>query len=331
MTHKISYSSIETFEQCSEKWRLKYQEKLVSSRINSPLFFGSALDEAFSYLLLRKKTELTENELTLLTTKTVYDVFDQFMKNQEGKDLATNPDVEYSANDFDPDFLKAEDLKNLKKFDSEITDHYSFYEECRESVKAKKKLSSQDQKLFNYMNWLSLYNKGLMLIQAYEKEVLPKIKEVFDIQKQVHLENSSGDVIRGKIDFIASFVDDPDTKVICDNKTASKAYLEDSVAKSMQLSIYCESEELEKAAYVVVEKQVRKKEPKVRINIIKDTVMEESFESAFQKVDSALQLIHSNAFEKKADKKECWFFGKKCEYFGVCWFNDFTGITRKEK
>lgn len=312
-------------------WKLKYIDGWVSTSIDSPLFFGSALDEAFSFLLLKKKELLTEEELTLLTTKDQWQVYDEFMNSQNGVDIPTNPLVNYSANDFDPDFMKAKDLKALTAFDPEITDHFAFYQECRESIKNKKKLSLEDQKLFNYMNWLSLYNKGLELLKAYEKEVLPQIHRVYSIQKNAHLENASGDVIRGKIDFIASFIDRPDVPVICDNKTSSKPYSDDSVKESLQLAIYCESEETDQAAYVVVEKNVRKKEPKVRINIIKDTVSEDSFISAFKTVDNALNLINSGDFKKLEDPKKCWFFGKKCSNFGICWHNDFTGMVKKER
>jgi hypothetical protein len=66
MSIKISYSALSTLNQCSEKYRLHYIERLRSPRLYSALFFGNALDAGFSRILLEKKKERTEIELALL-------------------------------------------------------------------------------------------------------------------------------------------------------------------------------------------------------------------------------------------------------------------------
>jgi hypothetical protein len=329
MTYKLSYSQLNLFDECSYKWKLSYLDGLKTSEINSPLFFGSALDASFEYLLLSKKEDLTEEELTLLTTKTVYEVFDLAMNVQDGKTLPDNPDCFYFASDFDPELLTIKDLAELKKYDSEVTDYFLFFNQCRELIKAKKPLPLLDQKLHNLMCWMSLYRKGLLMIDEYKKTIIPQIHRVYAIQKNIHLENHSGDIIRGKIDFIASFVDNPEEKTICDNKTASQPYPDDSVANSLQLAIYCESEKIDMAAFIVAEKKVRKKDPKVRVNIIKDKVSEASYEKAFAKVDEVLHNINAGNFHKKDNQKDCFSFGRKCSYFKLCWFNNSEGLVKK--
>lgn len=329
MTYKLSYSQLNLFDECSMKWKLSYLDGLKTSEINSPLFFGSALDASFEYLLLSKKEDLTEEELTLLTTKTVYDVFDLAMNVQDGKTLPDNPDCVYFASDFDPELLTITDLAELKKYDSDVTDYLLFFTQCRELIKAKKPLPLEDQKLHNLMCWLSLYRKGLLMIDEYKKTIIPQIHRVYAIQKNIHLENHSGDIIRGKIDFIASFVDEPEVRYIVDNKTSSQPYPDDSVANSLQLAIYCESESNNKASYVVVEKKLRKKDPKVRVNIIKDKVSEESYQAAFDKIDKVLHNINAGEFHKKANQKDCFSFGRKCEFYKLCWFNNSEGLVKK--
>lgn len=329
MTYKLSYSSISTFEECSEKWRLKYIDKYRSTEINSPLFFGSALDASFEYLLLGKKHELTEDELTLLTTKSVYDVFDLAMNVQDGNTLPDNPNCVYFASDFDPDLLTIANLAELKKYDGDITDYFLFFSQCRELIKAKKSLPLADQRLHNLMCWMSLYNKGIMMIDQYKQDIIPQIREVYAIQKNVLMENASGDLVRGKIDFVCSFEDDPNTKYIVDNKTSSEPYAADSVANSLQLAIYCESEKIDMAAYVVAEKKLRKKDPRVRVNIIKGKVSEESFNAAFDKIDKTLYNIHEGNFFKKNSDRECYSFGRKCEFYKLCWYNNEEGLVKK--
>src|SRR5271165_4124507 len=50
--------------------------------------------------------------------------------------------------------------------------------------------------------WESLRVKGLLILEAYEKQVLPKIAKVFNIQKNIALENPDGDRIVGVLDAV---------------------------------------------------------------------------------------------------------------------------------
>jgi hypothetical protein len=163
-------------------------------------------------------------------------------------------------------------------------------------------------------------------LDAYRVEVLPKIHEVFSVQEKVSLPNSSGDHITGYIDFVASFVDDPSTVYIIDNKTSSTAYKPDSVQNSEQLSTYCEFKETNKAAYIVVEKKFRKREPRIRINIIKDTIPEAMFDKTFKGFDDVLSGIKANKFEKNEDS--CYAYGCKCQYFDICKGREGKGLIK---
>jgi RecB family exonuclease len=183
---------------------------------------------------------------------------------------------------------------------------------------------------YNNIGWLSLYRKGEKMIEAFERDILPEIEEVFDIQKAVELINESGDKLRGKIDFIASFKDDPSTKFIIDNKTSSGPYSVDSVKKSTQLSIYTEAENTSQAAYVVLEKKIRFKEPKVRIQIIKDSISEEQKQSVFSTIESKLNNIACAEFHKKDSPKECMFYGRACEFFNLCWHGRMDGLKKRD-
>jgi hypothetical protein len=183
---------------------------------------------------------------------------------------------------------------------------------------------------FNNLCWLSLYRKGELLISAYEANILPEIHKVFDIQKEIELINESGDKLRGKIDFIASFKDDPDTRYILDNKTSSESYKDDSVANSTQLAIYCEAETCNRAGYVVMEKKIRLKEPKTRTQIIRDEIKEEHKQKTFDIVEEKLNNIACAEFNKKDSPKECHFFGRPCEFFNLCWHGRMDGLKKRD-
>lgn len=325
----VSFSALETYEQCSEKYRLRYEERIVSEKIPSPLFFGSAIDSAVELFLLQKKKILSDKELDLLLNENAYSMFDKCMSEQNGILLEKNPDCEYFYSDFEPSILKAEDLTKLSKLYPSIQDFFEFFNKCKIKLKEKEDLSKNSKILFNHLCWMSLYRKGELLLKAYEESILPEIEEVFDIQKEIELLNESGDRLRGKIDFIASFKDRPDIIYICDNKTSSEAYRDDSVSNSTQLSIYSEAENSSNACYVVLQKKIRIKEPRVRTQIIKDTISEEQKQKTFDFVENKLNNIANKVFHKKDFPKECAFFGKTCEYFSLCWHGSMNGLRKK--
>jgi hypothetical protein len=320
---------LDCFEQCSEKYRLRYREKLSSEKISSPLFFGTAIDAAVELLLLKKKRNLSDKELDLLLTEDAFSVFDKTMKEQNGILLERNPLCEYFYSDFDHSLLTEEDFSYLKKAYPSILDWEEFFVYCKKYIKTHGELKTGSKVAFNNLCWLSLYRKGEMMLKAYAQNILPEIEEVFDIQKEVELINESGDKLRGKIDFIASFKDDPTARLIIDNKTSSEAYKSDSVANSVQLAIYCEAETCNRAAYVVLEKKMRVKEPRARTQIVKDTITEEHKQKTFDIVEQKLNNIACENFSKKDSPKDCAFFGKPCEFFNLCWHGKMDGLKKR--
>ena len=330
MSINVSFSALDCFEQCSEKYRLRYREKLASEKIPSPLFFGSAIDAAMELLLLKKKQYLTDIELDLLLNEDAYSVFDKWMREQNGQLLERNPLCEYFFSDCDLNILQAQDIAMLNIRYPSIVDFEEFIVYCKKKIKSDGELPKGSKIALNNLCWISLYRKGSLLIEAYEKDILPHIEEVFEIQKEISLENQSGDKLRGKIDFIASFKDDPTVRYLVDNKTSSEPYKDDSVANSVQLAIYCEAEACGRGAYAVMEKKMRIREPRARTQLIKDEVSDQQKQEVFDKLEAKLNNIACGEFVKKDSPKECHFFGKKCPYYSYCWNNnDMTGLYRK--
>jgi len=329
MSLKVSFSRLERYKQCSESYRLSVEERLSGIKINSPLFFGSAIDAAVELFLLKKKEELTEKELTLSLTEDAYSMFDKTMREQNGILLEKNPLCDYFASDFDPAILKIEDLSLLKKQYPSISDFFQFWEGCNSNIQARRELNGSDRVLFNHMNWLSLYRKGELLLAAFEADILPRIHRVFAIQKDIQLKNSAGDELNGKIDFIASFVDSPEKKYIVDLKTSSKPYAADAVECSVQLVIYSQAEDIPDASYAVLEKKIRIKEPKVRTQLLRGDFTQDHVGAVFDQLDSDLHKIADREFHKKSSPKECFFFGRKCQFYEVCWQGDFSKVVKR--
>lgn len=329
---RLSHSQLSCYNECSMKWKFRYIDKLRSPKISSPLFFGSALDDAFSYLLLAKKEDLTDTELDIQLNSTAEDVFYNKMltisHNKETVELSQSPFADYYTSDFSPELMNVKHETLLQQLEPayKLVDFLDFHLQCKEQLAARKKLQKDDQILYNYMSWLSLVEKGKLMLQAYKNDVMPQIHRVYDIQKSISIKNDDGDEISGLIDFTASFTDAPDVKYIVDNKTSSKPYTADSVQTSQQLSTYCHAEDTTKAAYVVVEKKLFKRAPTIRTSIIKDTIPESTFVKTFDNFEKVCYDISASKFKKNEDA--CFAYGKMCEYYQICKYDSTEGLVK---
>lgn len=337
---RVSNSSKDKYNSCARKYYYHYIAKLRSPKLGSALFFGNALDDSFSRLLLDKKMELTDEE-SLLLKKAPEVIFSEKMveaKNDAGQviQLAKSPLADYYTSDFDSSLFTSKTISSVKEMEptlDTITKIVKFHEECKANLnwrnKDKRRLTDDEFQLYNYLNWLSLNEKGKLMLQAYKRDIIPKIAQVYAIQKEIEIKNEEGDVINGKIDYIASFTDDPSVPYIMDNKTSSKAYSADSVQQSEQLATYGEAEQNFNCGYSVVQKEVFKKEPKIRTQLIKGVVAEETIEKT---LDIYANLCHNlsvagdniNNFPK--NESSCFSFGKICPYYQICKYNNYDNL-----
>jgi hypothetical protein len=339
---RISFSQRDVYNQCSEKWRLHYKEKIRTDRIGSALFFGRACDEAFNRLLLAKKTHLTEEDKEFMEKSAMdhfYDNMKEMVMNDETVFLKNSIKPLYFNSDYTPELFEDKDLSEIYdracELDLVLRDEdelEQFVKECRAIIKNDNKLEEEELFLFNLIHWLSLKKKGELMVEAYAKEVLPKIHEVHSIQEMVDLKDE-GDHLVGAIDFTCTFTEDPDLLFIVDNKTSSRPYKKDSVYYSEQLATYSEYKGIKHCAYIVVEKSIRKRHPRVRTNIIKDVIPEETLDKTFDNFTDVIYNIKEKKFKKLQEPKKCFFFGRKCDFYNYCWNNkDMSDlINLKEK
>lgn len=306
---------------CSEKYRLHYIERIRSDKLYSSLFFGKALDEAFSVLLfplLKDKTKYPQYE-----NKDPYQVFlDNMSKtihNEIEIEIKDSEKCEYFKNELDLSLLTNEQKDELSQYAPEVKWLNRFVEQYQKNYKSRgsnKVPDPLDTKLYNYICWSCLVSKGKLMIDAYKEQIIPKIESVESLQESVSIENENGDTISGAIDFIASFKSQPGVLYICDNKSSSKPYDVDSVKTSDQLATYCEYKKINKAAYVVIEKTIYKSKPHIRTQIILDTVPESTMQKTFDQFEEVVHNIDEGLFKKNFDS--CFQFGRACPYYALC-------------
>lgn len=300
MSIKVSFTAMEKYKLSPRAWYLHYQLKLRPEVIGSALVFGNAIDAGLNTLLRNKKENKTDN---------AFDVFEltltkQVVNNDE-EDLRTSKKIKYSQSDFDSDILTSDDY--------ELINSSGYIAE-----------------------WVSLRRKGFMILEAYEKQVIPHLSEIIAIQQFIQIENETKDRIIGYTDFIAKFQLDETIPycdlelkkynghlIVLDNKTSSIKYKEDSVKNSKQLGTYFEDPKLAKevnyCGYIVIPKKIRKqKEPLIPIEFIIDKVDASVISSVFEDYSNTIHGIKMGYFpcSGECSDRSKNFFG--CPYMKFC-------------
>jgi len=224
-------------------------------------------------------------------------------------------------------------------------------------------ITKDEQNSFN-PKYLSLIQKGLIILDSYNNYVVPKIKEVIACQKRVTLKNPHGDEIEGTIDLIARLSDD--RIYLLDHKTSSMEYSKDSAAKSTQLILYnylCQDEyDLDGVGFIVLGKNIWKQKtkvcnkcgyngsgenhrtcpnmnnnqrchgewvttinPKCFINIVLDAINSKIEELVLDTFDGVNRQIKNKEFVPNLDS--CIRGKLKCAYYNLCHSGDKTGLV----
>jgi hypothetical protein len=343
---------------CPKSYEYHYVKKIRPQVTSGALLFGSALDSALNILLLEKNLEKAEVEFEKQ--------FTMGKINNKEYYLPTCEKVVYSKTDFDFDLLTDEDIKQIestyKKIHGEDFGHpLDLYQRLSPSVKS---LSADDLRIYNLFNWLSMRNKGKLMLRAYLKKVIPSVKKVISVQEQIELSNELDEKVTGYLDLVAEFGDHG--LVILDNKTSTREYAADSVVTSSQLALYLHATsdkyKTRKAGYIVLKKIVNKNrtkicsvcsydgsgskhktcnnivnekrcggawketiKPDIDIQILIDEIPEQTEQIVIENVDTVNEAIKAQIFPRNLNN--CTnYWGGLCPYFGLCYKNKMEGL-----
>jgi len=330
----LSHSQMNTYTDCPRKWFLDKQKRLRPNYKGSALLFGSALDSAVEHILLN----LEDPEAKIMARKEFRYNLKNFDVNGVKKQLPSDLlDVRFFAGDVDPKLLDQElvDQICVENLHIEALDLADFLEYCKQQRKSKTALKKVEQKLFNWMAYSSMMIKGIMLLDVLGDWIDENIAEVHEVQKKIEIENNNGDKFIGYLDFIVTLKDG--RRVLIDLKTSSnptKYYPPESASESVQLGIYAQEEGIEDVAYLVGDKKIRVREPRVRLSFIEGKITEEHLDTIFENIEEATTEIKEKlelgegAFEKNLDS--CVNFGG-CPYFNYCKKGDMKGLCYVKK
>lgn len=348
---KVSHSALQVLNECGQKYKYRYVDRLYSRTVGSALPFGSAFDKAI--------------DACMMNTEDPIEVFDKYWLrgfiNGELVDLKTSNLVEYLAGDPDLDLLTKEDFEELN---SDII----YAAGVLDDVKSGNTLSAEALSLYYAICWTSLRRKGHIMIETFIREIKPRVKRVLASQYKIEMFNEEGDSSVGYIDFIVE-LDDSRIAVI-DVKTASMDYAWDSVRTSTQLAGYIFQVEntfnTRLGGYAVVSKKLVKTKTKTctvcghvatgshrtcdatlggkrcgggwdevveisgRSQFLLDEIPQQTENIVIDNYNQSAKLIKAEIFTRNFNA--CINrYGKKCEFYSKCYNNQDTNLIHVPK
>jgi hypothetical protein len=280
------------------KYFYHYFLYLREAKLGSPLFFGSLIETALDALF--KGSSLEEAQAVFRKNFITYQV------NGSTINLSNSPLVRYSKADLDLDIFTDKERQDLAN------------------------------KSLQFQSWSSLQRKGELMIEAYHRDILPRIKKVIATQLYFSIPNDAGDEINGFADLVCEWEDG--RTILIDHKTSAQAYPADAVSTEQygkQTALYYEAfkdkYKLDATGFFVMEKKIRKKEPRARTNIILGKPPEELIEKTFDEFDNVLHNIKQGEFPCLSPA--CDAYGQECCYKKYCKSEgkDMTGLVKVGK
>lgn len=230
---RLSHSQISTYSTCGKKYEYHYIQKLREKVTSAALLFGTALDNTINQVLLDKQAGVTP------TPNTYKDLFDKLWLlgeiNKQKIALNNTPLVVYAESDFDADLLNETHASTCGFASKEKMLNFVKMIRFKKKEQGYHNLSESERIKFGQINWHCLRTKGQLMLDEYITNVLPKIKQVLEVQHTITLNDTDGNSVTGIVDAVLDFGDGP---VVTDLKTSSRPYSNDSASKSPQLSIY---------------------------------------------------------------------------------------------
>jgi len=337
---KISYSAVSDFKACPQKY---YHKKQYRTRLKASAFaFGNAIESAITTLLETKSLAQalgTYKDEWFCTPANRwqgdFEVFDS--------DL-----VFYYLSDYDKQLLTKVDWKLLGRWCEELLDDNEAEEiinEVYKDIKENKFVDAERRKFYHRAVWLCCRRRGLLMVKAFYRDILPEVKEVIACQKSVEMENEDGDKSVGYIDYILR-IKGYDYKVTFDLKASGKLYSQHDLQTTDQLRSYAAAEGSSYIGYLVLLKKIKhdkscsscgharennrlkncEKCKKGKYTSIKSKALsqvlvrkleEEDLDGVIDDFTEITMAIKNKVVWK--NPSACFNFNTKCEFYDACW------------
>lgn len=345
---QLSNSSMEKYNSCPKAYDLHYNKKIRSTLLSSALYFGGYIGESIQEHIVNREVNPIQMFETLMQEVDI---------NGVKQSLPKNANIRYFLGDFDPEVLTDDDWREIeifrKELGLEIDDHPLKFEDFRQEYKAE---VISDLDILAYMNlhfWYSMLRKGIMILQGFISDLVPRIHKVHGIEIPIKIDISSpddkplSDYIIGYIDLKCDFelnekeaemLDRKEGDIVTgvfDFKTSSGRYYAKKFQESAQLHLYEFCEQTGVIGYFVAVKKIkrpkrgdRKGDEFAEIQTIlmnSDTELQDHF---LDKAEETLYNIQMGNFEKNLSACSNQF-GRPCNFINYCKHGDKTNLIKK--
>ena len=199
MTLRLSHSQRELYALCPRKYYYRYVQKMRPKEKGSALFFGIAFDEA---------TEVLSGGGTYAEA---VDKFNELWLRQE-----TNFNVKFAKSDFTSKILEKQDWNKLEAATASLNHSKpkAEYEEngdvkrlVSELVKFRdnnyiRDLTDEEEKFLHLANFYCMLRKGHLMIESFQKDILPHVTKIHGSQVPINLKHPDGHSVTGYIDLL---------------------------------------------------------------------------------------------------------------------------------
>lgn len=356
----LPHSARQKYEVCPRMYQIYYQERLRTEELNSTLMFGTAIDGAAEEYLNTKNRLAAVHKFKSLWNS----------QEQDGKTLQIygSTEVKFSPADLDVELVHESHHKSIIEDTSfeTLSDFVSVYKD-QEVVK-----NDAEKAAWAKLNWWSLYYKAKYMLTGFMDWADENIEEILGTQLDIDLEDEEGNKVPGKADFVMK-IKGYDKPILVDLKTSARYYERSSVRESEQLALYyfylqqTKFPDMERAAYLVLSKQIKKNRkktclkcghvttgrehtcaeggkgksrcngdfsvdisPEAVVQYIHDEIPTGFIQDTINKFNVCVEGIKAGRFEP------CWTacdnqYGRPCPYKNYCLTGDLTGLKKKEK
>jgi hypothetical protein len=310
---QVSYSSLNTYKDCGYRFWLDKVKKIRPTTTSSAFLFGSALDCVFENMLKDFPNLKTVHDYNHIFAT----VFATTKINGEEVTVYGSPRINFSKADLQPELIDMND------------EGYAIANELYALKSAKKDIPEELKIQYNILAMNSILAKSKFLIPEMLQWVKDNVVMPISTQQWITISNDDGDTFRGALDAVI------ETKrgiILYDLKTSSSPnqdYPDGCADTSPQLSIYSQEVNIKNVGYLVFDKNIRKREPRVRVREVYGTITEEQLDKTFKDIDDTLKLIKQKEFPRNLDS--CNKYGG-CPYAGYCHKNkSMVGLTQLEE
>lgn len=336
----LSFSAYSRYHICPFYYKTHDIDKIRPTIVSNNLVIGAAFDEGVNVI-----------------TESGGDGYKNFRKKLY--DSIKGETVQWEKLDFDYELLTDQEMDKLsqkvKKLGYKGDDIRVLVDSLLQKFEAGQRVSEKQIRALNLIAFECQCAKGKLMLEAYEKQILPLFKEVLEVQKWTK---------RGLLDLKVKLQDHG--VAIIDIKSTRKPYLDDAVRTSPQLAIYTEDEGVDVAGFVTFNKIIKKNRikvckkcshnggnttaktcnkgekkdrchgewdesisPEVVTQFLIDKIPKRLKGMTTKALNDTEKLIQAGCFPRNLGACN-YVFGKKCQYYDYCHSGSKKGLKKND-